>query len=1057
VEAPFLTRGARQAEQLLCEQLLAEMTQIREQPALLKQPVWVLVPSRELRDHLVGVLATAGCALGVEVLSLHAAAIRLHQAKGVRAQSHSLPVELLARRAAEKQAVLRAQLGALQDGMGLAASAIRDVLSARAEAGEHPVQLAAQQVRERMSQLELSRPGDLQEAAADFVTDCNPARAVWVYGFADATGQACQLLRAFLNHGARLVLDLPVDPAAPAQEDRGAAFARRFAQRLGFDAAQLEGFASIDAPALASQWRQFHASGAEDEVRAVAQEIRRQLDSGVQADQIGVVVRQFEPYAVSFRRWFTELGIPFRSKLAPAALFPAHRRLRAALDVLRLGSQCPIDRWLDASPLGRVQERLHDLRLVFRSLSLARLGQAASFDEGRALAGEQRFQLPIRSGLVDVAIGSDSDEAEEQSFLPFDTEQRARSRSIPAGPLLAAFGAIRSLLRELREWPKEQSVAQHAASAQQWIQKTLAWRSESLADEDDWLACLQEVARSDIGPVSRTEFLMLLDRQATEFGARTLGGQSGVAVLDVTQARARSFEQLFILGMNRGVFPRTVRQDPILPDRQRRKLIAGGASDLALAEFGHEEERYLFAQLCGAADSICLSWQRSDAAGKELPPSPFMQRLWLSDLPGRGESAVARVPRLREQLYAQRDDLRAGFEWLSYFGLLGDLPAWNSVLPHVLQRGVLGTSESLVAAAVAARVANLRAVEAPRPDPEQALVRSPWSGQLAQSLAQAEGSFVTALEAYAACPWQSFLARRLGVEAPPDPMAQLPEIDAALVGSTVHAALESLVAAGKTLGGEARRVAQPDPAAIGAATVRAATEVAEGAQIYMVGLQSVLAERARPFVEKAIDWEFRDHQSIDVLACEVRHELSVDLPSGGKRRVRFIADRVDQTDEGWVFTDYKTSKPLSSAAKLATRMKHLHQKIVQGSKLQAGAYAASAPGAIGRYLFLKSKAAHLDESADLQLDSEANAAALQSFHQTAGKILQSQEAGIAFARFELSGGASNPACQYCDLADACHRFDSSMRRAQVSQHQLEVDATTLELWALSDAKVEDPA
>ena len=65
----------------------------------------------------------------------------------------------------------------------------------------------------------------------------------------------------------------------------------------------------------------------------------------------------------------------------------------------------------------------------------------------------------------------------------------------------------------------------------------------------------------------------LLARNLTSAGALPLGGAGGgVQVLSVMEARARTFDHLFVLGMNRDVFPRSIREDPLLGDSLRRSL-----------------------------------------------------------------------------------------------------------------------------------------------------------------------------------------------------------------------------------------------------------------------------------------------------------------------------------------------------------------------------------------------------------------------------------------------------------------------------------------------------
>ena len=104
--------------------------------------------------------------------------------------------------------------------------------------------------------------------------------------------------------------------------------------------------------------------------------------------------------------------------------------------------------------------------------------------------------------------------------------------------------------------------------------------------------------------------------------------------MDVTQARGRTFEHLFLLGLNRGEFPRTVREDPVFPDTLRRLLGREGYGvlpDLPVKRSGFDEERFLFAQLLASAPRVTLSWQEADNDNKVRTPSPLVERLRWSE------------------------------------------------------------------------------------------------------------------------------------------------------------------------------------------------------------------------------------------------------------------------------------------------------------------------------------------------------------------------------------------------------------------------------------------
>jgi hypothetical protein len=200
------------------------------------------------------------------------------------------------------------------------------------------------------------RTGDVYRRAADCYSRgpecCFPASAIFIFGFADVTGVAGDLLERLLSYGnTKLVLDLPPDPAHPEPMDAGTLFAERFAQRFGalldepeIASAQEAGLrAALPAPTLSC----FQAPGSRAEVEEVASRIRSLLDSGGAAEEIGVVIRQVEPYASDIRAVFQEQGIPYSAPGELGVMGAAGRSLSCLRQVLRHGEQVAVEPWLD--------------------------------------------------------------------------------------------------------------------------------------------------------------------------------------------------------------------------------------------------------------------------------------------------------------------------------------------------------------------------------------------------------------------------------------------------------------------------------------------------------------------------------------------------------------------------------------------------------------------------------------------------------------------------------------------------------------------------------------
>ena len=104
--------------------------------------------------------------------------------------------------------------------------------------------------------------------------------------------------------------------------------------------------------------------------------------------------------------------------------------------------------------------------------------------------------------------------------------------------------------------------------------------------------------------------------------------RDGVMVLNATAARGLSFRALFVLGMNEGVFPRTIREDAFLRDRDREVLERDLGYKVSQKLTAFDEEKLLFTLLVGAArERLYCSFQRADDSGRVLAPSWYIDEL----------------------------------------------------------------------------------------------------------------------------------------------------------------------------------------------------------------------------------------------------------------------------------------------------------------------------------------------------------------------------------------------------------------------------------------------
>ena len=243
--------------------------------------------------------------------------------------------------------------------------------------------------------------------------------------------------------------------------------------------------------------------------------------------------------------------------------------------------------------------------------------------------------------------------------------------------------------------------------------------------------------------------------------------------MDAMTARGMTVRALFLIGMNEKVFPRYVREDPFLRDRQRVVLEStlGYKIDEKLA--GHEEELLLFELLSrSATNRLYLSYQRADEAGRVMAPSSFIAMAMRDPrFVGKPEETVPRrlTQRISEQPSIQ--DLLPAEELA-----LGCLLQGYNTRPVL---DALGRDWPLFEQGLA----TLKTIE--RESPEL----GPFDGMVgAPAPVAAERSFSpTALERYATCPFQYFAGKILRLE--PVRRLQHGHLPPLTLGTLVHESL----------------------------------------------------------------------------------------------------------------------------------------------------------------------------------------------------------------------------------------------------------------------------
>ena len=864
---------------------------------------------------------------------------------------------------------------------------------------------------------------------------------------------------------ARVLLDSPPDPEDLGRPDLGWAFVDRLRERL-------EGHAAVEAVTVTAPTVQpelVRAPGALAEVQAVAVRIQAALDEGVRPERIGIVARDLARYRVALRARFFELGIPATALRTRAPIDGVGRRLVALATLCEELERTPTDRWLDA--VGKLERpdradegqraprhsASAELRLGLRVVGAGRLADVALLEPAAHLVPHEHhaagvMKLPVRSGIR--RFHPDRDDERE---LRRSSEYIAPRLSLRGGELEAVVRAAGSTLRRLKRWSADKSalatIGEHLQQLERLLHKDLGWRTDGQAWQRQRQA-LQPLAEIATEAVTFGEFVRLVRPLLARAAEPVFAGQGGgVQVLDAMEARGRTFERLFVLGLNRDVFPRVGREDALVPDDGRRAL-AQLLPDIPLFARRRLEDRYLFAQLVSAADAVTLSWQTAGDDGKPAVVSPLIERLF-------GERPEKECVTSAPAFWAERafdDALRPVRE---HAVLTGTRPGRSAFVEHVgFALAERGRSDALELASVRGRL--LDAFESGSREPERL---APWLGflgaqadGLARSDPRKEALFVTMFEGLVRCPWQSVLQKVLRIEESPDPLDELPGVERRVLGNIVHAALEELVRR-VTGTGEVRleeavvRDAQPVDWSVAQADellTRAAREAVAKERDPVPGLIRSYVACAREVFEQVVSWLANEQRRWDAGALGAEVQGYAQVP-GSEISVAFRADLVEARtgDEGErivVLSDYKTGAPKP--------FKDYREKGIRtGAQLQPIAYALGAADlgfeARGRFLF-----AAAEQPNDIPVGLEGDwREHVDEWSDAIHVVVDAWVAGELFPRMNKPDGKPADACKWCSYAPACLRGDSGAKRALLELASGGSSRPPLNaLWRLSDPK-----
>ncbi|MDX6469153.1 MAG: hypothetical protein QOF75_956, partial [Gaiellaceae bacterium] len=439
----------------------------------------------------------------------------------------------------------------------------------------------------------------LQRAAVERLQsdlDAWHGEPVFAYGFEDLTSAQWALLEA-LAARTDVSVSLPYEPGRPAfaslrrtADDLSRLAGARIEElppRMRESAhpalAHLERALFSDTPPtpepIDGAVRFFEGAGARGALELVGEELLALLRSGTAPESIGIVFPSVDRWRAPLETALGTLGVPYavdgEIRLAQTPLG------QALTSMLRFA-------WLG----GTRRDLFTFLRSPFSGLER----RAVDFVEGR-LRG-RAIQTPER--VVE--------EAEKLRGGPLPALAELRDADDPVD-------AVRKLVsRMLRsayglDGPPVGETSRLDLRAHETVTRLLG-------ELDRWRSLGEELSREDVAGA--------LERQTLR---PTRGDEEGrVAVVDLSRARTRRFDVVFVLGLEEGSLPRRGSSSPFLDDETRRTLDERGAR--LQRPDSVSRDRYLFYTACTRSlERLYLVREAATDDGSPREPSPFWEEV----------------------------------------------------------------------------------------------------------------------------------------------------------------------------------------------------------------------------------------------------------------------------------------------------------------------------------------------------------------------------------------------------------------------------------------------
>jgi ATP-dependent helicase/nuclease subunit B len=695
-------------------------------------------------------------------------------------------------------------------------------------------------------------------------------------------------------------------------------------------------------PQTAPNLHAFSAATPRDEARQIAHRVRKLLDEGAAPEQVAIVFRDLGDDAEAMVEALEEVGVPARVRLGMPLGATAPGRLALLLPQL-VDDGFPVDgvlAVLESRYAPKVSKQAPDAAQWF--------GLAALRDN--VLGGDGK------RGAFEVRLGALAERLEDRDAKEVRRLADRVATLIKSGKLL---GETATALEYLAGWQKmlealglteglqgHESRESEGTALGRAVERALARdqaAGEALISFFDVLH--EALVASGVGAhtISRRDFVRLLGDAARDINLQARGPRSGsVRVLDVRAIAGLKFSHVFIGGLVDGRFPGRPSPLALVTEDERGALnairprlfrLGVGDGELSLP-LRQAEDRLLFHLGLCAGSSVTLSRARSDAGGRELIASPFIDEL-RRVVPGFVDHPVPRSAVLPLDTVRSAADFRARVALEALSPSTSRLSRGSPLGSTFLRR--LSDEPWMQHAASISKMETERLRFFTSPD----LEAGPFSGDLSSAafdaarrkwfaFDNASGLSVSALGRYGNCAFAGILSQLLRLEAVEE---QGEEPDARTRGTFWHLVFEQLMPQMKAHGWLGKPVSSLPTAELDALIDQAIDQAAKKAEtdnaVGHPALWKLGREKARRMVQRVLFSEnegqpFKDQQwlpdAVEVTfgrgATDERFRTVVAPAARPGEQDVFLNGKIDRIDlgpGGAGVVDYKAGRKKKNA------------------------------------------------------------------------------------------------------------------------------------------------